>query len=161
MTQFLFYKGHDATPQGAVCNALCQCGEVLLNNPSLIVQLENLYETGRAWDADIRIMALDTTEDAISVKQRRRGKPLTYEMKDPEHARSGNPTQSLAHDTQPMTSRFGNAVVAGEVPDIPIQEIVVPGYDPTLHTEAEMRRLILEHEQKRLHKIEQLEHDLD
>lgn len=165
MVQLLFYKGHDSTPQGAVGRALHQCGEVLMNNPSLVIQLENLYTSGGAWDADIRVMSL-AKEDTLRGKKRKgKGTPSEHlDIKNPEHAKSGNPNEwrpvGMEHDPPPMAFRFGNAAVAGELPDIPIQEIVVPGYDPTMHTEADLRRLLLELEEIR-HRTMHFDHDLD
>jgi hypothetical protein len=163
MTQLLFYKGHDTTPQGAVGQALHQCGEILMSNPSLVVQLENLYSTGDSWDADIRVMAL--AEEKTAYGGKRKGRHHRYEIKNPEHLKSGNPNEwrpvGMQHDAQPVAFRFGNAAIAGELPDIPIQEIAVPGYDPVYSTEFDLKRLLLEHETHRLKTLEKLENDLD
>lgn len=166
MVQLLFYRGHDATPEAAIGKALGQCAQVLMGNPSLVVQLENLNETGKSWDADIRVMALKAEDgEARRPARKRGGYNLDLNMKDPEHARSGNPNEwrpvGMRHDDPPVAYRFGNAAVAGTLPDIPLQEIMLPGYEMARASEPELKRILMELEQLRLRREEKLNADME
>lgn len=160
MTQMLFFKGHDTTPEGAVRHALGECASILIDNPSLVVQLESVYPMGGNWDADIRIMALDAgAATSIKRKHRTQNDPgEKYDIKSPEHAKSGNPNEwrpvGMRHDGPPAAFRFGNAAHAGEVPEIPLQDIQTPGYELSRASEPELRRILLELEERR-HKAEE------
>lgn len=160
MTQMLFFKGHDATPEGAVRHALGECAEVLIDNPALVIQLESVYQMGENWDADIRVMALDVEGAGPDAKKHRKrtssGKKNS--IKSPEHAKSGNPNEwrpvGMEHDGPPTAFRFGNAACAGEVPEIPLQDIQIAGYELSRASEPEIRRILQDLEEKR-HKAEQ------
>lgn len=162
MVELLFLKGRGKTPLTAVEQALIQGASVLLENPSLVVQLETLVETGSGWDVDIRLMALGKSlhEGQVSHKGGQRDE---YNVKNPEHVLSGNPDAwrppGMKHDSPPVAFRFGNAAVAGELPEIPLQDIKVPNYEVMRASEPELRRILLELE--RLRKESFLKPDLD
>lgn len=155
MTQILFYRGHHESPDKAIGAALCQCADVLMNNPSLVIQLESLESMGHAWDADIRVMALGKA-DGGGVRARKGSPAANYNIKNPEHARFDNPDKNPHDNTpRPVAFRFGNAVTAGEIPDIPLQEIVMGETSPGAMTEGELTRVLLKFEELRLEKFEQ------
>jgi hypothetical protein len=153
MTQMLFFRGHGQTPQNAVGMALYECANILMDNPSLVVQLESLTPMGHEWDADVRVMALKMVSDSKGVHKK--GEPeLNYTMKNPEHMKSGNPNEwrpiGMKHDAPPAAFRFDNAAHAGEVPDIPLQDFEVPAYELAGASEPELKRIMQELQERRL-----------
>ena len=162
MTHIAYFNGHESTPQKAIAKALEECALLLIDIPSLVVQLENLESSGHMWDAHIRVMALKEESHAEAGRHRKQNDPgLRLEIESPEHAKSGNPNEwrpiGMRHDTPPAAFRFSNAALAGEMPNIPLQDLKLPNYELARASEPEMRRLLLQVEQLR-HKIyEQLE----
>lgn len=163
MSQALFFRGHDSSPQRAVRNALMECADILLTNPSLIVQLEAVSPMGEEWDADIRILGLNMKEAAGGGKRSHRSQDdpaANLNMKNPEHAKSGNPNEwrpaGMKHDGPPAAFRFGNAALCGEVPEIPLQDIEIPNYELLAASEPELKRILLEAEERRRRANEKL-----
>ena len=167
MTQILFFKGHDDNPQDAISNAVKQCAPYLMDNPSLIIQLEALSPMGQGWDADVRIMALDTgANDDRARTHNGHGDPaLKLEVENPEHPKSGNPNEwrpaGMDHDGAPAAFRFSNAATGGEVPDVPIQDIAIPDYELARASEPELKRMMQELHEKRLKVIEEAKLELE
>ncbi len=167
MTQILFFKGHGTTPQEAIARAMEECAPVLMDNPSLVVQLEAVSPMGKGWDADIRVMALKTVSSSAPKKNHRtQDDPgLRLDMDDPEHARSGNPNEwrpiGMKHDVAPAAFRFSNAATGGEVPDIPLQDIEIPDYELSIASEPELKRILQELYEKRLKIIEEAKLELE
>jgi hypothetical protein len=167
MVQFLFYRGHDTTPQTAVGKALLQCTDILIDNPTLIVQLENIEPAGHNWDVDIRVMALkETSGDINSRKHRSRNDPgLHLEMENPEHALSGNPDEGrpakVRHDALLSGARFANAAQAGAIPDLPLQDIKISNYQLNAASEPEIKRILLLLEEERRRIYEQPKPDIE
>jgi hypothetical protein len=158
MTKFLFYRGHDAEPQKALEKALAQAAQLFEAYPTLVVQLIGLNHSGPCWDADLRVSALQE-ERAEDVRPRHKGgAELNLDPKDPEHAKSGNPNEwrpaGMKHDLPPAAFRFGNAALAGTLPDLPFAEMNIPGYELSRASEPELRKIMMELEERRRLEIE-------
>lgn len=165
MTQFLFFKGHDVTPQGAIARALVECAPVLMDNPSLLIQLESINPMGHEFDADIRVMAVDTSsEEGVKKKHRSKDDPAERDdIDNPDTAKHIDPDawRTLRQDGPPAAFRFGNAAKGGEVPDVPLQDIEIRDYEMARASEPELKRIMQELEKKRLENIEQAKLELE
>lgn len=165
MTQMLFFRGHDNNAQGAVAKALQSCAPVLMENPSLVVQLETLTPMGQAWDADIRVFSLaDGTGDIAHKSHHEKGDPsMAYNIDDVETAKRADPDdwKTLRHDHPEAAYRFGNSAKGGEVPDVPLQDIQIPDYEMTRASEPELKRILQELHEKRLKIIEEHKPELE
>jgi hypothetical protein len=135
VTHMLFFKGHDTTPHGAVRDALIQAADVLMEYPSLLVELKDIQQMGPFSDAHIRVMAIqESTASAGTVQNTKKGAPQhDFDPKNPEHALSDNPDAHrpgwMGSGAPEAAFRFCNAAHAGELPDIPLQEIWLPAYE--------------------------------
>lgn len=122
----LFFKGRGPTPTKAIARAGRECAVLLMENPSLLVELVELIQDGHEWEAHVRVMALEAVEGGGDTR-----KP-PYFMKDPrnpEHNISGNPNAwrpaGMEHDNPEVVEKeFGVATHAGYVMDVPVRDIV-------------------------------------
>ncbi len=126
----LFFKGCGSTPARAIARAGRECATLLLENPSLMVELAELIEHGSHWEAHIRVMALEVIQDGEgdSRKSSVEGKG----PKDPEHNISGDPNAwrppGMEHDPSSLDrveQTFDTASHAGQVPNVPVRDIVM------------------------------------
>lgn len=159
MVQAVFYRGHAQTAEGAVKEALVQAARVIVKYPSLVVDLEDLRHNGQWWDADIRVLAV--RRDAASKRpaamkmdlkihpEDRFGAGDADERIDDDHT----PRRRKAH-LPPASFRFANAALSGDLPSLPLEDIVLDSYELSRASEPEMKRLLLEQEQARLDRIE-------
>lgn len=132
MTDMLFYMGIGRRPEEAARAALLQCADVLLANPSLIIELVNMVENADHYEAHIRLMAVDRQEgsatDGRKHASKRKPQPFLKDPRSPEHNISGDPNLwrpvGMEHDVLPAPQqKFDIATHAGYVPEIPHQEI--------------------------------------
>lgn len=148
MTQALFFRGHDTTPEQAIAHALSQVAPLITLYPSLIVQLESVDHCGPNWDADIRVLAIRTADgEGGAYRKRHAHDPaLVLEPNDPENIRSGNPNEwrpvGMKHDGPLAAFRFSNAAMAGELPQIPLVDISVSNYELARASEPELRKIL-------------------
>lgn len=152
MTQCLFFCGKGATETEAVRAALAQCGDLLLSHPSLVVELVELVPDGHHMDAHIRVLGLATgTEDQGHVTHKAPAKD--YIPKGPEHAKSGHPDDwrpvGMAHEDFLKPEEFDLAAQAGEIPDVPTQDMNMAVALHLTLEEARNRLEVLENEKKR------------
>lgn len=159
MVKAVFYRGHDATAEGAVAQALAQIAPVMMRYPSLVVDLEALNHSGQAWDADVRVLAIARGEAS---KGQRHGRAFNLDPDDPEHLRSGNPNEwrpvGMKHDGPIAAFRFSNAAMAGELPSIPLEDINIDGYELARASEPELRKMMLDLEEARSAVFERAKH---
>lgn len=155
MSEALFYSGHDATAEKAVGNALSQVAPIMMAYPTLYIELKSLQHSGHAWDADIRVLAVQHDKTGgDNTRHRHRSDPaLEYDPKDPEHARSGNPNAwrpiGMKHDGPVAAFRFSNAALAGELPQLPLENIKLDSYELSRASEPELRKILLDLEEAR------------
>ncbi len=155
MSEALFYSGHDATAEKAVGKALSQAAPIMMAYPTLYIELKSLQHSGHEWDADIRVLAVqDDKTDAGKTRHRHRSDPaLNYDPKNPEHARSGNPNEwrpiGMKHDAPVAAFRFSNAALAGELPQLPLENITLDSYELSRASEPELRKILLDLEEAR------------
>lgn len=165
MTEMLFFRGHDESAEGAVAKALISCASVLMENPSLVVQLETITPMGQEWDADIRVMALDVSSGASGSRQHhQKGDPsVDYKIDDAETAKRTDPDdwKTLRHDHPEAAFRFANSATGGQVPDVPLQDIQIPDYEMARASEPELKRILQELHEKRLKIIEEHKPELE
>lgn len=159
MTDVMFFRGHADTEVSAVGLALVQCAPYLMDNAGLVVQLEGLTPMGKGWDADIRLMALShEVADGQSHHRKQNDPGLRLDVDNPEHSKSDNPNAwrpvGMKHDGPIPAFRFSNAARGGELPDIPIEHMMVPDYELARASEPELRRILRELEEKRKKVIE-------
>jgi len=161
VTSMLFFKGHDTTPHKAVCHALSQAADVLMDYPSLLVELKDMQQMGPFWDAHIRVLAVQKAQtDASSGKGGgQKGSPAhDYDPKNPEHALSDNPDARKPKwmgKTEPEAAfRFCHAAHAGELPDIPLQEMWLDSYELARASEPELKKIIEDLKQAHDHAFE-------
>ena len=125
--------------------------------PSLVIQLENLSSSGKAWDADVRVLALDTKTSERSPARKKAGRGLDLNMKRPDAWRE--------HDTRKDPAfaayRFGNAALAGSLPEIPLQEMELPRYEVSRASEPELKKILMELEELRLRNLKRVRPELD
>lgn len=152
MSEALFYSGHDATAEKAIGNALSQAAPVMMAYPTLYIELKSLQHSGHAWDADIRVLAVQ--DESGKTRHHHKSDPaLNYDPKNPEHARSGNPNEwrpiGMKHDGPVAAFRFSNAALAGELPQLPLENIKVDSYELSRASEPELRKILLDLEEAR------------
>lgn len=159
MVKAVFYRGHDATAEGAVAQALAQIAPVMMRYPSLVVDLEALNHSGQTWDADVRVLAIARVAGGAQ-KHRRE---LNLEPDDPEHLRSGNSNEwrpiGMKHDGPIAAFRFSNAAMAGELPQLPLEDIVIDGYELARASEPELRKMMDDLEEARVKAGRHKKHD--
>ena len=131
MTGMLFYKGQGVTLEEAVSSALSNITPILLQNPSLVIELLELNQTGHHWESHIRLMAVKTTQsgDGKGRNKKKTTQSLELTPKSPEHFHSGQPFEwrpvGMKHDNLHPSFGFDRATYGGNVPDIPTQDIEI------------------------------------
>jgi hypothetical protein len=127
MTQCLFFCGKSDTETGAVRDALSQCGDLLLNHTSLVVQLVEVVPSGQGVDVHIRVMALaDSVADSSG--HTKKEKPPTQDLvPDSPDIISGQP------DARPLAGQnaaglsssmhFDEVAMGGPLPDVATQDM--------------------------------------
>lgn len=162
MVKAVFYRGHDTTAEGAVAQALAQIAPVMMRHPSLVVDLEAVNHNGKAWDADLRVLAIAHSVDG---KKQPHGHNFDLEPDDPENMRSGNPNEwrpiGMKHDGPIAAFRFSNAAMAGELPQLPLEDIVIDGYELARASEPELRKMMQDLEEARRAVSERTKHNLE
>jgi hypothetical protein len=151
MTQCLFFCGKGASETEAVRAALVQCGDVLLNHPSLVVELVELVPDGHHVDAHIRVLGLASgAQDQGHIKQKAPSKD--YVPRSPEHIKSGHPDDwrpiGMEHEDFLKPETFDAAAYAGEIPDVPTQDMNAAQALHLTVDEARTRLDVLENEKK-------------
>lgn len=128
MSDMLFYAGQGQTQEESIESALSNAAGILLDNPSLLVELIQLNHTAQHWEAHIRAMAVKAGDSSGQKrKSKKRDLPeLNFEPRNPEHFRSGQPFEwrpiGMRHDQESL-SKFDRASHGGSIPDIPMQDI--------------------------------------
>lgn len=160
MTQAVFYRGHAQTAEGAVEQALVQAARVIVKYPSLVVDLEDLRHNGQWWDADIRVLAVKR-DAAGNQKPAAMRKDFKIHPQDRYGAGDADERIDTDHTPQrrkvhlpPASFRFANAALSGDLPSLPLVDIVLDSYELSRASEPEMKRLMLELEQARLEHVE-------
>ena len=129
MTSMLFFRGQGSTAARAIARAGAECAALLQENPCLMVELVELNQTGQTWNAHLRVMAMEGVSTSGG-----QGRPpqKNYDPKNPEHAKSGDPNNwrptGMAHDPSSLNAveaKFDTASMAGQVPDVPVKDIVM------------------------------------
>jgi hypothetical protein len=155
MSKVLFYRGHDASPDHAIAQALFKATPVLKRHPSLIIELEALQRCGRFWYADIRVMGLKREESEI-YPDGQEEKDDEHEVKNPAYPRSGDKERRRKNVIAARTasSRFGHAAMAGDLPRIPLEDLShFADYEVARMTEPEARKMLFDLEAARQQKI--------
>ncbi len=151
MAKAVFFRGHDISPEGAIAAALAQIVPVMLRHPSLVVDLESLSHGGKTWDADVRVLAI--ARGTLNGVHHAHDPALNLEPDDPENIRSGNPNEwrpiGMKHDGPLAAFRFSNAATAGELPQLPLEDISFDNYELSRASEPELRKILHDLEEAR------------
>jgi len=152
MTQCLFFCGKGTSETEAVRAALAQCVDLLLNHPSLVVELVELVPDGHHMDAHIRVLGLAQEGVSATGGVKHKAPSKDYIPRSPEHIKSGHPDDwrpiGMAHENFLKPETFDVAAYAGEIPDVPTQDMNTAQALHLTVEEARNRLKVLENDKK-------------
>jgi hypothetical protein len=127
VTKYLFFCGKGETQTAALKEALMQCSEVMVNFPSLVVELVEMTPNASGYDSHLRVMAISDNIDTKGIKSDTKTS-ASSEIKpsDDLGRREGVELESgtATGNTKFVTMMsFDLAVKDGAIPDIPTQDI--------------------------------------
>jgi hypothetical protein len=125
MTKCLFFCGKGKNESAAIRRALGQCEGLLLNFPSLVVELVELVPNAAGFDAHIRVMAISNTETKQYKKSPKPSPSLEIKPSDDLGRREGveHEANISREDRKDMQiESFDLAATAGVIPDLPTQD---------------------------------------
>lgn len=128
MTKCLFFCGRGANEPAAVSQALEQCNDLLLNFPSLVVELVEMVPNASGYDAHLRVMAISANIDTKKIKQKEQNpfRDLSVKPSDDLGRKEGVEHEvNISRDDRRLfaMASFDLAVTNGMIPDIPTQDL--------------------------------------
>ena len=123
MTKYVFFRGRGKSEASATQQALLKCGDVLLNFPSLVVELVEMTPNASGYEAHVRVMAMSDSVDARKYKEHQ-NPHMSLEVKpsDDLGRKEGVENEGIIYgETIKKFSMksFDLAVTSGSIPDLP------------------------------------------